>query len=151
MTLQKEKIRLEKAVAKAKQAAVKAKQMQMKEKAKAREKRQRKLREKAQEKARILAERSKFWPKKVYKITIMLDASSGMTPASSRRGSMESLVSLPSKSHEQDIKSVDGEVNLSISYITYSASWSPHYDLSLNSVTNSCVLDFSAELNNTTS
>ena len=45
----------------------------------------------------------------------------------------------------------DDEISLSLSYITYSASWSPRYDLSLNSVKCTGSLDYGAELKNATS
>lgn len=128
----------------------KAKAKADKEKAKAREKEERKRREKAEEKARIRKERVKFWPKKVFKITISLEAPSGFTPASSRRSSIDSTVKVPEVTKSDD--SFDtAEINLLLSYITYSASWTPRYDLSLNTVTNTGTLDYSAELTNVTS
>jgi Domain of unknown function (DUF4139)/N-terminal domain of unknown function (DUF4140) len=144
---EKKKARLGKAAHKAqlKRQAAKARKLA---------KKQRKLQEIAQEKERIRAERNKFWPKKVYKLIISLDAPSGSTPATSRRGSIDSLVkvaAVPSETKSEPETSRSGDVNLSISYITYSASWSPRYDLSLNTVTNSGVLDYCAELKNTTS
>ncbi|KFX86066.1 hypothetical protein V490_09247, partial [Pseudogymnoascus sp. VKM F-3557] len=128
----------------------KAKAKADKERAKEREKELRKLREKQEEKARIRKERIKFWPKKVFKITISLEAPSGFTPASSRRSSIDSTVKVPEVTKSDD--SFDtAEVNLLLSYITYSASWTPRYDLSLNTVTNTGTLDYSAELTNVTS
>lgn len=128
----------------------KAKAKADKEEAKAREKEERKKREKAEEKARIRKERVKFWPKKVFKITISLEAPSGFTPASSRRSSIDSTVKVPEVTKSDD--SFDtAEINLLLSYITYSASWTPRYDLSLNTVTNTGTLDYSAELTNVTS
>ncbi|ELR07025.1 hypothetical protein VC83_06756 [Pseudogymnoascus destructans] len=128
----------------------KAKAKADKEEAKAREKEERKKREKEEEKARIRKERVKFWPKKVFKITISLEAPSGFTPASSRRSSIDSTVKVPEVTKSDD--SFDtAEINLLLSYITYSASWTPRYDLSLNTVTNTGTLDYSAELTNVTS
>jgi hypothetical protein len=134
-------------------AAMKAKLKVQAEQRKKYAKKQRKLQEAREEKARIKAERVKFWPKKVYKVIVSLDAPSGATPASSRRGSIDSLVKvpLPAESGPSSETSKLGEINLSLSYITYSASWSPRYDLSLNSVTSSGILDYCAELKNTTS
>lgn len=134
-------------------AATKAKLKIQAEQRKKYAKKQRKLQEAREEKARIKAERVKFWPKKVYKVIVSLDAPSGATPASSRRGSIDSLVKvpLPAEAGSSSETSKLGEINLSLSYITYSASWSPRYDLSLNSVTNSGILDYCAELKNTTS
>ncbi len=134
-------------------AALKAKRKAQAEQNKKYLKKQRKLQEAREEKARIKAERVKFWPKKVYKVVVSLDAPSGATPASSRRGSIDSLVKvpLPTEAGPSSDASKTGEINLSLSYITYSASWSPRYDLSLNSVTSSGILDYCAELKNTTS
>lgn len=128
----------------------KAKAKAAKEAAKVREKEERKRREKQEEKARIRKERVKFWPKKVFKVTISLEAPSGFTPASSRRSSIDSTVKVPDVT-KSDEPSDTAEINLSLSYITYSASWTPRYDLSLNTVTNTGSLDYSAELTNVTS
>jgi len=144
---------LEKKKAQLGKAALKAKLKFQAEQRKKYAKKQRKLQEAREEKARIKAERVKFWPKKVYKVIVSLDAPSGATPASSRRGSIDSLVKvpLPAEAGLSSDTSKIGEINLSLSYITYSASWSPRYDLSLNSITSSGVLDYCAELKNTTS
>jgi hypothetical protein len=151
--LAKEIEKLNKKKAQLGKAALKAKLKLQAEQRKKAARKQRKLEEVLQEKARIKAERVKFWPKKVYKVTVSLDAPIGDTPASSRRGSVESLVKVaaPSEPGPSSEVSKMGEINLSLSYITYSASWSPRYDLSLNSVTSSGVLDYCAELKNTTS
>lgn len=45
----------------------------------------------------------------------------------------------------------EGEISLSISYVTFSASWQPRYDLSLNTVKCTGTLEYGAELRNTTS
>ncbi|KFY76269.1 hypothetical protein V498_09680 [Pseudogymnoascus sp. VKM F-4517 (FW-2822)] len=128
----------------------KAKAKAEKEKAKARQREERKKREKQEEKARIRKERVKFWPKNVFKVTISLEAPSGFTPASSRRSSIDSTVKVPEVT-KTDEPIDTAEINLSLSYITYSASWTPRYDLSLNTVTNTGTLDYSAELTNVTS
>lgn len=128
----------------------KAKAKAEKEKAKARQREERKKREKQEEKARIRKERVKFWPKNVFKVTISLESPSGFTPASSRRSSIDSTVKVPEVT-KADEPIDTAEINLSLSYITYSASWTPRYDLSLNTVTNTGTLDYSAELTNVTS
>jgi len=156
--LRKEARRLNRDARKAKEKVekekAKIKEKAAKEKAKAKEKEARKKREKREAKERIHKERAKFWPKKVFKVTVSLEAPSGFTPASSRRGSIDSLVKVPEAPKGNPDVSVDlgsAEINLSLSYITYSASWSPRYDLSLNTVTNTGALDYSAELVNVTS
>lgn len=129
----------------------KAKAKAEKEKAKAREREERKKREKQEEKARIRKERVKFWPKNVFKVTISIEAPSGFTPASSRRSSIDSTAKIPEVTNPDEPLYDTAEINLSLSYITYSASWTPRYDLSLNTVTNTGTLDYSAELTNVTS
>jgi type IV secretory pathway VirB10-like protein len=148
MALSKERARLGKAAMKARMRLEADKEKEM-------AKKQRKQQEIRQEKARIKAERVMFWPKKVYRITISLDAPSGSTPASSRRSSTGDSSFVPPKETKSSgpASEISGpcEINLALSYITYSASWSPRYDLSLNTVTNSGILDYCADLKNSTS
>lgn len=143
----KEKLKLFKALVKSNQKAEKEKQ-------KLREKKARKKAEIRKEKLRIKAERELFWPKKVYRITINLEPTT-LTPASSRRSSIDgdTIVNLATSTfHEPSTTPLKtGEISLSLSYITYSASWSPRYDLSLNTVKCTGVLEYGAELKNTTS
>jgi hypothetical protein len=119
---------------------VKQQEKVKKEKAKLKEKRLRKKAEDRKEKERIKAERVSFWPKKVYCVTITLEQQSTMTPASSRRSSTttisdeEPVVNISSTTFHEPSKVMDGEIHLSLSYITYSASWSSRYDLSLDTV-----------------
>ena len=134
---------------------VKANEKKEKEKAKLREKKMRKKAENYKEKQRVKAERESFWPKKVYKITINLEPSS-LTPGSSRRSSVDdgdTLVNLATTTfHEPSAAPAkSGEISLSLSYITYSASWSPRYDLSLSTMKGAGLLEYGAELKNTTS
>ncbi|KAL8791776.1 MAG: hypothetical protein Q9195_005652 [Heterodermia aff. obscurata] len=122
------------------------------EKAKEREKEKRN-----DERVRLRQERIRFWPKKVYKVILCLDANSGMTPASSRRGSIDSLQKTPASSQvskqviSEDKTAEAGKIDILISYITYSASWSPRYDLALDTISNSGSITYRAELRNTTS
>jgi Domain of unknown function (DUF4139)/N-terminal domain of unknown function (DUF4140) len=133
---------------------VKANEKAEKEKQKLKEKKARKKAEIRKEKLRIKAERELFWPKKVYRITINLEPTT-LTPASSRRSSIDgdTVVNLATSTfHEPSAAPLKtGEISLSLSYITYSASWSPRYDLSLNTVKCTGVLEYGAELKNTTS
>ncbi|TVY44954.1 Protein F37C4.5, partial [Lachnellula occidentalis] len=134
---------------------VKANEKKEKEEAKRKEKMMRKKAEIYKEKQRIKAERESFWPKKVYKITINLEPST-LTPGSSRRSSVDdgdTLVNLATTTfHEPSAAPVkSGEISLSLSYITYSASWSPRYDLSLSTLKGAGLLEYGAELKNTTS
>ncbi|RDW69324.1 hypothetical protein BP6252_08344 [Coleophoma cylindrospora] len=134
---------------KALNAATKAKLKSRKEKIKLQEKKTRQKAEIAKEKARIKRERESFWARDVYRITVTLEPAS-YTPGSSRRSSMDSdtLVKL---APESPGKIEAGELNLTLSYVTYEAFWSPRYDLSLDTLKNSGILDYGAELVNTTS
>ena len=142
---QKEKTKLAKVL-------VKAQLKEQKEKTKLKEKKLRKKAEVFKEKQRIKAERDSFWAKKVYRITISLE-SSILTPGSSRRSSITEgeVTNLATTTFHQPEALKDGSISLSISYITYSASWSPRYDLNLNSIKCTGVLEYSADLKNTTS
>ncbi|RDL39903.1 Uncharacterized protein BP5553_04243 [Venustampulla echinocandica] len=135
-------------------AMVKANEKMEKQKAKAKMKEFRKKAEIAKEKWRIKVERESFWPKKVYRVTINLEPSC-FTPGSSRRTSLDgdTIVNLATSTfHEQPATPLKSdEINISLSYITYSASWSPRYDLSLNTVNCSGLLEYGAELKNSTS
>ncbi|KAL8647971.1 MAG: hypothetical protein Q9210_005243 [Variospora velana] len=122
------------------------------DKNKAREKQQ-----KMDEKRRLKQERTRFWPKKVYQVVLCLDVNSGITPASSRRGSIDSLAKTSRSSHPEDQRKADTgpadscPIDLSFSYITHSASWSPRYDLSLDTSTKSGSITYRAEFRNSTS
>ena len=125
-----------------------------KAKAKARDVRLRKKREAEKERYRIKDERYAFWPKKVYKVTIVLEAT-GYTPATSRRGSVDSDTTISPANPtfpEPPKESLPSDtINLSLAYMIHGASWSPRYDLTLNTVSTLGSLDYNAELRNTTS
>lgn len=141
----------EKKLSNAEAAARKANLKKQKDKAKELAKKQQKKAKLQKERERIRLEREKFWPKKIYQVTINIEASE-YTPTSSRRGSTESLTTLAlPQEFDKTLESKTLDINLSISYITFSASWSPRYDLSIDSVSATGVLDYSAELSNTTS
>lgn len=108
------------------------------------------------EKSRVKQERMRFWPKKVYKIVLYLDSSSGTTPTSSRRGSIASNTKVPQTTIAKEVGTATQAtdtcmINLSFSYITYSASWSPRYDLNLDTMSQSGSITYRAEFRNTTS
>lgn len=121
------------------------------------------LQEKQQETQRLKDERVAFWPKKVYRVVLSLETNADFTPGSSRRGSVSSLVKptippppSPEAKTESDRNepSSDGgacQIGLAISYITYSASWSPRYDLNLATPTRSATITYRAEFLNKTS
>lgn len=170
--IQEDITKLEKQKTKLAKALVKANEKKEKEKVKLEQQRLRKKAEIAKEKARIKAERESFWPKKVYNITISIELAckyrvtvvtilranritAALTPALSRRSSIDgdTIVNLATtdfhKPGKEELK--DDEISLSLSYITFSASWSPRYDLALNTVKSIGSLDYGAELRNTTS
>ncbi|KAK7702254.1 hypothetical protein SLS64_009832 [Diaporthe eres] len=115
------------------------------------------LQKKAAEKARIRSEKQKFWPRSCYTVRITLDATH-YTPISSRRSSVSSVTDLvkPVVDEPADPASPDPETpypacDISISYVTSSAFWSPSYDLQLNTTANTGTLFFDAQLTNNTS
>ena len=140
--IEKERLRTEKKYRKAYLALNLKKEKAAKEQRKLHEARQ----EKQAAKDRVKEERIKFWPRKYYRVIISFDTNSDMTPATSRRGSFDSLV----KSMAEE-SSDSSQISLSISYITHSAWWSPHYDLSLSTTIKSGLLTYRAEFCNTTS
>ncbi|KAL8705312.1 MAG: hypothetical protein Q9201_001558 [Fulgogasparrea decipioides] len=123
-------------------------------------KEEQKIREQQQniaEKKRIRHELTRFWPNKVYKVVLCLDANSGMTPISSRRGSIDSTAKTPVSSPANNRPGSDTKathtckINIIFSYITYSASWSPRYDLVLDTASKSGSITYRAEFRNSTS
>lgn len=151
----------EKQKAKFAKSWVKSNEKKEKEKAKRREKRLRDKAEISKEKQRVKTERERFWAKQVYRVTINLEPTTN-TPLSSRRSSTSETVTsltpttnLATSTFHEDTDNgkplPKDKINLSICYITSSASWSPRYDLSLNTPKSTGLLEYGAELKNTTS
>lgn len=120
------------------------------------------LQEKQRETQRLKDERVAFWPKKVYRVVLSLETNADFTPGPSRRGSVSSLAkpALPPPSpkaktgsdyNDPSSDENDCQIGLAISYITYSASWSPRYDLNLATPTRSATITYRAEFLNKTS
>lgn len=112
---------------------------------------------KAAEKLRIRNEKQKFWPRSCYTVRITLDATH-YTPIPSRRSSVSSVTDLvkPVLESPTDPTSSSPEgpptgCDISISYVTCAAFWSPSYDLQLNTTNNTGTLFFDAQLTNNTS
>ncbi|ROW04466.1 hypothetical protein VMCG_04947 [Cytospora schulzeri] len=107
------------------------------------------------EKERIRRERCKFWARHCYVVRITLDATQ-YTPIS-RRSSVSSVTDLMKPTVEdQEGTQTDPEAavqtcDLSITYVTSNAFWSPSYDLQLNTTSNTGTLFFDAQLTNNTS
>ncbi|KAF1987246.1 hypothetical protein K402DRAFT_392945 [Aulographum hederae CBS 113979] len=125
-----------------------------KEKEKARMKRVRQLAERRKEAKRVKEERLKFWPKNIYRIVLTLETAGMDTPASSRRGSLDSVTIaqgyVPPKTADSEKHSATS-ISLSLSYVTREASWSPRYDLSISSINKSATIIYRAEFSNCTS
>jgi hypothetical protein len=153
--LQREEARLERVEEKEEAKAAKARAKVQRAKAKLREKEQRREAERKKEKARIRKERESFWPRSCYSVRITLDAAS-FTPGSSRRSSIASatdvkVVADKELSKQEGESATSSTCELTLSYVTSSAFWSPSYDLSLSTTTNTAMLCFDAQLTNTTS
>jgi len=130
----------------------KQKAEQAEEKAIATAKKRRQEQEDAKEARRVRQEHLKYWPKKVWRIVLTLEASSIDTPVSSRRGSIDSVTI--SKGYTPPEKSPSADetiISLSVSYVTQEAFWNPRYDLSISSVNKSATITYRAEFGNRTS
>ena len=120
-------------------------------KQKLKEKEQRRRAEAQKEKDRIRKEREQFWPRSCYTVRITLDAAN-FTPGSSRRASISSASDLVAVT-ASDKEALDSEssCDISLSYVTSSAWWSPSYDLALSTTANTAKLCFDASMTNMTS
>ena len=134
-------------LAQAKRPIRKANQSKKALKVKEYEQRQRTRDEKKRAQRHLKDEREQFWPRKVYRVVVTLETYV-FTPASSRRGSIDTTVGKPS--HEGSPSSAC-DIHLSLSYITSAACWAPRYDLSLNTTTSTGSITYRAEFCNTTS
>lgn len=123
--------------------------------AKAREQSKQQMKKEAEkkEKQRIKDERAKYWPKKVYNVTLVLDVSTE-TPGSSRRTSISSVTLAKDPEPENSAVDTDGpqqKLSLTLSYITHSASWAPRYDIELSTGQKAGKIVYRAEYWNHTS
>ncbi|KAL7937352.1 hypothetical protein V8C35DRAFT_292286 [Trichoderma chlorosporum] len=105
------------------------------------------------ERQRLRDEQRDFWPLQVHSVRITLEVAA-FTPMTSRRGSTSSdaelaKVTVAEAEGEEDSGPV--EVDLSFSYVTSSAYWTPNYDLQLSTTNASATLYFDAMLTNQTS
>lgn len=121
------------------------------------EKRQRRKAEAEKEKLRIKQERQSFWPRSCWSVRITLDAVNLTdTPASSRRSSIASASDVVRAVPESGPSSSSSDpasytCDLSLCYVVSNAHWSPSYDLSLSTTSNTALLCFDAQLTNKTS
>ncbi|KAK8081051.1 mucoidy inhibitor A [Apiospora hydei] len=151
--LRKEEGRIAKQYRRETAKADKVKRKEARAKQKEQQKAARKQQEVRKEQARVRKERESFWPKKVYSIRVTLDATA-FTPGSSRRNSIASDVEVVSSPKSPE-KSSDHEFSgstcdLSISYVTTDAYWSPAYDMALSTTANTGHVCFDAQLTNQT-
>ena len=119
----------------------------MASKRKEQKQRQRIKDEKKRAQRHLKDEREQFWPRKIYRVVVTLETHT-FTPASSRRGSIDTTVAKPS---DEGSSSSACNIHLSISYITSAACWAPRYDLSLNTTNSTGLITYRAEFCNTTS
>lgn len=145
--LERQKHRNQRDFAKLKKCIKRAGLKAMKERAKELKKKQRARDEKETTKRRLKSERSQFWPRKVYRVVVSLDTNSSITPASSRRGSIDTV----GKPVSEGSLSGDCNIALSISYITSSACWTPRYDVALDTTKCTGLITYRAEFCNTSS
>ncbi|KAF4834903.1 hypothetical protein CGCTS75_v002907 [Colletotrichum tropicale] len=110
----------------------------------------RKAEDRRKEKERIRQERVRFWPKVCYAVRVTLEAHA-FTPMSSRRTSVSSDTAQPFNLTAETETEADLTCDLSISYITAAASWSPSYDLQLSTTNNTATLCYDASITNETS
>lgn len=152
LDLGKEQERLEKLAYKERVKAARAKARVERAKAKLREKESRREMERLNEKNRIRKERENFWPRCCYTVRITLEGAN-FTPSSSRRSSIASISDVKVMT-EKDTAHDDGSAytcDLSLSYVTSAAFWSPSYDLALSTTASTAMLCFDAQLTNMTS
>lgn len=152
LDLGKEQERLEKLAYKERVKAARAKARVERAKAKLREKESRRETERLNEKNRIRKERENFWPRCCYTVRITLEGAN-FTPSSSRRSSIASISDVKVMT-EKDTAHDDGSAytcDLSLSYVTSAAFWSPSYDLALSTTASTAMLCFDAQLTNMTS
>ncbi|KAG9246573.1 hypothetical protein BJ878DRAFT_573939 [Calycina marina] len=125
-----------------------------------------KLRQKAEifkEKQRVKAERQSCWPKKTHRVTFTLKSTLFILDLSRRskisddgadtvvNANSNSDTNLATTTFHEPSKVAPDEVSLSISYVTHSAFWSTRYNFSLDSVKCARLLEYGAQLMNTTS
>lgn len=130
-----------------------AERKQAVEKAKNESKKQMKKDAEKKEKQRIKDERSKYWPKKVYKVTLHLDVPTD-TPGSSRRSSVSSVTLAKGAAPESAAEFEDGpphKLSLMLSYISLCASWAPRYDIEFSTGQKTGKIIYRAEFTNHTS
>ncbi|PYI00870.1 hypothetical protein BO78DRAFT_401758 [Aspergillus sclerotiicarbonarius CBS 121057] len=122
--------------------AEKERNKKLKEVNKERQRKSRERKEKRERKERERAEKRRFRTPMVGQVVVHLDGQEGLfTPASSRRGSV----------CEKPRITDDKEVMLRLSYVVPGSSWSPRYDLNINTPSSSAKMIYRAQFNNVSS
>lgn len=128
------------------EAALKACRKERKRRMKDKEVRAAQRAEKRRLKEQIMA----FWPKKVYKVVLSLEACSDVTPSTSQ----SDLGNFSKGSGDPD-RSMGPEqalpISLSLSYVTREAFWYPVYTVQLSTPSRSGTIAYRAEFQNATS
>jgi hypothetical protein len=109
-------------------------------------------------------ERLRYWPKKVFKVTVLLEVAGLDSAGSSRRNSAGSvtLASSPQQQQQQEATKTDFATSKSgvektitaslvLSYVTLEAGWNPRYDLNISSVSKTATITYRTEYLNRTS
>lgn len=124
----------------------------MKQKEKDRRRKELHKAERKKEAKHTKQERLRYWPKKVYKVTLQLETASTETPSSSRRGSVDSITLAQSPPPEpgKAESATETIISLSLSYVTKEAGWSPRYDLKISSLQKSAMIVYRTEFLNRT-
>ncbi|KAI9798797.1 MAG: hypothetical protein M1826_005660, partial [Phylliscum demangeonii] len=138
-------------------------QAKQKERKKAKAQQKKEAFQKAQAKADQRAEKLRlkeqvmaFWPKKVYKVVLTVEAPAEAcaTPAASEAGD-SATPATPEPEPEPAPAPHDGAgtlpISLSFSYVTRDACWCPSYNIQLSTLTRSGSLAYRAEFENRTS
>lgn len=123
-----------------------ARTMAAKPERKKREQRRKALMRDRLQKRRDKVEMMRFWTDQVTKLVVRLDGFEDGSASSSRRNSVASA-----KRQESDLKPCPGSVTLSLTYVISCASWSPRYELNLNTPMSSGKVIYRAEYRNTSS
>ncbi|KAK2028354.1 hypothetical protein LX32DRAFT_663954 [Colletotrichum zoysiae] len=147
----KEESRLVKQQKKEAAEAARGREKARKEKARRKHKNAKRREERQREQQRIRRERESFWPKLCYSVRVTLEAAA-LTPVSSRRTSVSSdTVQASAATAGKATEVGDLTCDLTLSYVTSSASWTPSYDLQLSTTNNTGTLCYDARITNETS
>ncbi|EFQ33913.1 hypothetical protein CGRA01v4_12393 [Colletotrichum graminicola] len=147
----KEESRLFKQQKKGAAEAAKERGKALKDKARRKHKNAKRREERQREKQRVRKERESFWPKLCYSVRVTLEAAV-LTPVSSRRTSISSdTVQASAATSGKETEVADLKCDLTLSYVTSSASWTPSYDLQLFTTNNTGTLCYDARITNETS